>query len=286
MSQTQASQATSSHFLFSVDLEDVRKMIPDGLQYPERVPAMTRQYLAFLAQHQAKATFFLVGDMLRTYPDLIVEIADQGHEIACHTNKHTHLDQLSQDAFKRDLEAFQHSLIALGLPPTTGFRAPSFSLTEKTQWVYPLLKEFGFIYSSSVLPAKNPLFGWKDFGNHPRMIGGMLEIPMTLQNFGLIKIPIGGGVYFRSLPSWVLRFLFRQFQRQKQDILGYFHPYDIDLKQDRFMHPNIDNNPFFNALMYYGRASVFPKLKMVMDLGFAMVRYDDFAQQYLPKKLV
>ncbi|MEM6343910.1 MAG: polysaccharide deacetylase family protein [Bacteroidota bacterium] len=278
-------QASPSHFLFSVDLEDVREMIPNGLQYPERVPEMTQKYLDFLAQHQAKATFFLVGDMLRTYPDLIVKIADQGHEIACHTNKHTHLDQLSKDDFRRDLAAFQRSLMALGLPPTTGFRAPSFSLTEKTQWVYPYLKEFGFSYSSSVLPAKNPLFGWQGFGNEPRMISGILEIPMTLQNFALIKIPIGGGVYFRNLPRWVLKPLFKQYQRKGQDILGYFHPYDIDLEQDRFMHPNLNESRFFNALMYRGRASVFPKLEMMMAMGFTLIRYDAFSQQFLPQEV-
>ncbi|MEL6652892.1 MAG: DUF3473 domain-containing protein [Bacteroidota bacterium] len=230
-----------------------------------------------------KCTFFLVGDMLRNYPDLIVEIADRGHEIACHTNKHTHLDELSQDSFRRDLEAFQTSLMALGLGASTGFRAPSFSLTEKTQWVYPLLREFGFRYSSSVLPAKNPLFGWQGFGNQARQISGMLEIPMTLQNFGLIKIPVGGGVYFRCLPKWLLKILFQRFAKQEQDVLGYFHPYDIDLEQDRFMHPNINDNPFFNALMYYGRSSVFAKLEMLLAQGFQIIPYDTYARLHAPQ---
>ena len=44
--------------------------------------------------------------------------------------------------------------------PVPGFRAPIFSLTPRTAWALDDLAAAGFTYSSSVLPAANPLHGW------------------------------------------------------------------------------------------------------------------------------
>lgn len=265
------------YFLFSVDLEDVRDMIPNGMQYREGVPLMTQKYLDFLKKHQVTCTFFTVGDIARRYPDLVKKIVDEGHEIACHTNTHIHLDDLGKDNFRKDMEDYLAEMRKLGIENITGFRAPTFSLTKETDWAYEVFEEFGITYSSSVLPAPNPLYGWPDFGQQPRYMGKVLEIPMTLTNLGVMKIPVGGGVYFRMLPKPVLSYLFKKAGKQGQDVLGYFHPYDIDTEQERFMHPNINGNKVYNFLMYYGRGSVFNKLEKVMDMGFKVVRYDEYA---------
>ena len=49
--------------LFSIDLEDIRYLLPDGLKYKERLPEMTGIFLDFLRRHSAKATFFMVGNV-------------------------------------------------------------------------------------------------------------------------------------------------------------------------------------------------------------------------------
>jgi polysaccharide deacetylase family protein (PEP-CTERM system associated) len=262
--------AVSRQFLFSIDLEDVRDWMADGQRYAERVPAMTERYLEFLRRHGKKATFFVVGDVARRYPALIRAIAQEGHELACHTDRHVPLERLNAQELKQDLQRNRELLPG----EVVGFRAPIFSLMAATAWAYEVLAELSFRYSSSVLPAKNPLYGWEGFGQECRRIHGVLEIPVTLLPLGGLTVPFGGGVYFRALPWPVLRWAFRS---SRQAVTSYFHPYDIDEGQERFMHPGIRDRRWYNWLMYYNRGSVFPKLERILEMGFDIVPYREFA---------
>lgn len=49
---------------------------------------LTPQLLDLLASRNAKATFFLTGFRATKHPELVDEIANQGHELACHTHQH------------------------------------------------------------------------------------------------------------------------------------------------------------------------------------------------------
>lgn len=267
-------------YLFSIDLEDVRMWMENGSSYQERVIENTSEYLNWLNKNTIKTTFFTVGDIAERYPELIQEIVHQGHEIGCHTNNHKALDLQTKDEFKLDLEANMESLLKAGAKDLYGFRAPIFSLTEKTSWAYEVLNDLNFEYSSSVLPAKNPLYGWEDFGYKPKYINGILEIPMTLYKVAVLNIPIGGGTYFRLLPSFILKKGMKSISAQSDEryVTGYFHPYDIDVKQERFMHPGINNSKIYNMLMYVGRKGVFSKLDQIKtDYQFAT--YKAFADR-------
>jgi len=54
-------------------------------------PAITPRLLDLLEQHQARATFFLIGRFVRECPGLAREIAARGHAIGNHTDTHPHL---------------------------------------------------------------------------------------------------------------------------------------------------------------------------------------------------
>ena len=49
----------------------------------------TPQILELLEKHDAKATFFVIGERAERYPDIISQINDEGHELANHTYTHT-----------------------------------------------------------------------------------------------------------------------------------------------------------------------------------------------------
>lgn len=263
-----------SSFLFGVDLEDPRFTIPDGMRLPDRVPAMTERYLDFLRQRGAKGTFFVVGDVARAHPSLIAAIASEGHEIACHSDRHIPLDRQSPAEFRDDLRRNLDALADAGVAGVSGYRAPSFSLTGRTSWAYEVLAELGFRYSSSVLPARSPHFGWPGFGEAPRRIGDLVEMPMTLVHPRLLRLPLGGGVYFRALPKAVLRRAFAaRARRGAESVTGYFHPYDIDEAQERIAFPGFRRRGLSNWLLHHNRGTVFARLEMVERLGFSFAPY-------------
>lgn len=263
-------------YLFSVDLEDVRTMIPDGMKYKEAVPRCTQLYLNWLDEIKSKATFFVVGETALAYPQLIKEIHERGHELACHTFSHIHLTALTPETFELDLIKNKEAIQNIVDVELKGFRAPTYSLIKNTSWAYDVLKKLGFTYSSSVLPAKNPLFGWPKFGE-AKWIKGVYELPITLSPF--LQTPFGGGVYFRVLPFFLMNRWFSAFAKNKKEVLGYFHPYDIDLLQEKFMHPHLNNNLFYNQLMYFNRSNVFHRLNRILKTGFEIMRYDVYLKQ-------
>jgi len=250
-----------SSLLLSVDLEDVRDWVKDGYSFREAVPGNTRQYLKHFRQWGVHATFFVVGRVARHYPQLIEEIVAAGHELACHGDMHLQLDKLKPQSFREDLQKNLAALKSAGAKDVHGFRAPTFSLTEKTAWAHEVLADLGFTYSSSVLPAKNLLYGWPEFGRDARkMDNGLWELPETLHRIPGLQVPIAGGVYFRVLPFLLTRGAIGRRISRGQPVGTYFHPYDIDMKQERFMHPDLGDKKYLNMLMYIGRAKVLKRL--------------------------
>jgi polysaccharide deacetylase family protein (PEP-CTERM system associated) len=263
-----------SFLLPSIDLEDVRDWVDNGMGYSERVPANTQCYLDYFERLDVKVTFFVVGRVARRYPDLIKKIKDKGHEIACHGDMHIQLDKLSIAVFREDLKRNIQSLMDLGAENIIGFRAPTFSLTAETAWAYDVLSEAGIKYSSSVLPARNPLYGWPEFGFDPKLVNDTLwEIPMSLHTFPGLRVPIIGGVYFRVLPFFLTRLSVWLNVRKKNAVGTYLHPYDIDTGQERFMHPDLGEKKYLNVLMYIKREKVLKRLEKLHELyGFCLYR--------------
>jgi polysaccharide deacetylase family protein (PEP-CTERM system associated) len=252
--------AATAPFLFSVDLEDVRTMIPDGERYAPRVERNVERYLELLARHDVRCTFFTVGELARREPALVARLAAAGHEIACHGADHVPLARLGPDGFRDDLRRALDALAAAGAGEVRGFRAPVMSLTAKTPWAHEALAELGFTYSSSVMPAATGLYGWPDFAKTAvRTAAGVWEIPVSVLG-GRRGIPFLSGVWFRLLPFPVLRAACRRTLAAGRPATGYLHPYDLDTEQERFMHPELGGSRVLNHLMYLGRSRVCERL--------------------------
>jgi polysaccharide deacetylase family protein (PEP-CTERM system associated) len=268
-----------SSLLLSVDLEDVRDWVKNGAGYRAAVPDNTRQYLVQFKEWGVRATFFVVGEVARRYPQLIGEIVAAGHEVACHGDLHIQLDKLSPRQFRADLQRNLTALEDAGAQGIEGFRAPTFSLTAKTAWAHEVLADLGFTYSSSVLPAGNPLYGWPEFGKAGRRMGGGLwELPVTLHAIPGLPVPIAGGVYFRVLPFILTRWAIRRNLASGRPVVTYFHPYDIDTRQERFMHPDLGDKKYLNMLMYIGRAKVLNRLD-ILHRSFPFQAYQGYVNQ-------
>lgn len=262
-------------FLFSVDVEDPRLDLPDGERLAARVPALVGAYLDLLHRHKSTGTFFVVGEVARRHPDVVARIAAEGHEIGCHSDAHVPLDRLGQARFRDDLLRNLEALRKAGAGGIGGYRAPCFSMTAETGWAYEILAELGFTYSSSVLPARSPLYGNAKFGTGPKMVEGVVELPVTLLPFRILPVPIGG-LYFRVLPRPILRRALAIRRRQGEAVASYHHPYDIDTEQS-FTHAGFRRWGAFDLLMRANRGAVLPRLEMARRLGFDFAPYGAYA---------
>lgn len=277
-----SSAAPAAAFLFSVDLEDVRSMFEGGHRYPDRVPHNTRRYLDFLARHRVRCTFFTVGDVARRHPSLVREIAARGHEIACHSSDHVHLDRQTPETFADDLDRCLEDFDRAGVGSVTGYRAPAGTLRRETAWAYDVLRGRGFRYSSSVIPSRVGSRGWSGFGSdRPTLRHGLWELPFSVTRLPGFNLPFCAGVFFRVLPFPLVRALFRRRLRAGDPVTGYFHPYDIDPDQDRFPHPEVGHNPALNWLMYRNRHAVLGRLEDLAGAGWPILPYSEYVERVL-----
>jgi len=272
-------------FLLGVDFEDVRSMLPDGDRYSERLPQNAERLLAFFAERGVKTTFFTVGDVARRYPSTIAEIVQEGHEIGCHTSTHTPLDRLGPEGTRDDLKRCLDDFASAGASEVVGFRAPVGSLTGATEWTYDILRELGFLYSSSVNATRSPLYGWPEYGpDLPSLRRDIWEVPISLTRFPVLSLPFLGGIYLRNFPFWVVRSLFERRLAAEGHTAGYVHPYDIDVDQERFMHPEIFDSRVLNWMMYRNRSRMLDRIDRLMQSA-AVIPYRTFVEQHLPPSL-
>ena len=208
----------------TLDVEDLR---PSN-HFEDRSKLMAEKVLDLFDQMSIRATIFIVGDVAQKYPEIIEKAVKDGHEIGLHSHKHIPLELLNPDEFERELTAAKTLLQGISGQKIDGFRAPTMSLTHKTRWAIPILQRVGFNYSSSVLPAKNPLYGWDGLPRHPfRWLDSVIEFPCPVTNILGFTIPYLGGAYFRLFPSVVRKMGLRR-SSSEEALWTYCHPWEFD----------------------------------------------------------
>jgi peptidoglycan/xylan/chitin deacetylase (PgdA/CDA1 family) len=79
--------------------------------------------LDLLAEHGARATFFVVAERIRGCEAVVERIVGQGHELANHTYSHPHTVYLSKAELKSEIERANAAIAALA-PPARYIRPP------------------------------------------------------------------------------------------------------------------------------------------------------------------
>ena len=224
----------------SIDLEDwfcaynLRIATKDWGKQELRVVDNTHRILNLLDQHNVQATFFVLGWFAEHTPDLIREVERRGHEIATHGYSHTVLTAMTPAEFEIDLQRALDITRSCVTQDIIGFRAPSFTITNKTLWAFDILARNGIRYDSSIFPISgHPDYGIGDapLAIHPR--GALTEVPMSIAEIAGRRVPCSGGGYFRLFPYAVTKFLFERCNRQGRPVIFYLHPWEIDPGQPR-----------------------------------------------------
>lgn len=259
---------------FCVDLEEWYNanlaQCDSNEKYQPRIEENVHALLDLFDRHGVKATFFVLSSVAENFPDLIRAIEERGHEIASHGYAHQLVYTQSQDEFREDVRRGKRILDEICRKPVIGYRAPSWSITEKSLWALKILKEEGFCYDSSIFPFKNFLYGIANAPSLPYRTTryheetDLLEIPPSTLRIGHMNFPFSGGFYFRVLPYWVVRYCILRLNKGGHPAVMYIHPWEIDPGTPRLKLSFRDS-----LIQYYGISGCRKKLeKLFREFSF------------------
>ncbi len=246
----------------------------DGLS--GRVERNCDAILEMFDEADVKATFFTLGWVAQRQPALLRRIAEAGHELASHGWDHARVHTMDRASFAADLDKSRKAIEDAAGVEVTGYRAPSFSIDQRTPWAYMALAEQGFTYSSSVAPITHDHYGWREaprFAFRPLPWSGLLEIPVTTAEFAGRRLAAGGGGFFRVLPYAFSRWAIRQVNnRDGRPAVFYFHPWEIDPQQ-----PRVTNASMRSKLRHYTNLDVMAEKLKQLVMEFEWGRMDVLA---------
>jgi polysaccharide deacetylase family protein (PEP-CTERM system associated) len=253
-----------------------------------QIEESTGALLDLLRHKGVKATFFVVGEIAQRHPHLIQAIAAEGHELGCHGMSHRPLWALTADEFRSELEQFA-AIMSSVVPgvDVISFRAPTFSLDNRTRWALTILGSLGYYYDSSIFPLRTPLYGLSGGPLQPyrpslddvgvetksrQLLGDsgqdtVLEFPMTVWSWAGLRVPICGGFYLRALPLKFVLLALRQVNRQRPFVL-YVHPWETFAGTPRLALPLSSR-----LVTYYHLQDMVARLTTLLDaFSFAPMR--------------
>ena len=278
----------------TVDLEDWhqllhRRVTGEDMRPSKHVVGDTHRLLDLLDEAAVRATFFVVGSVAETYPDLVREVARRGHEIGSHSYRHELIFRLRPEEFRADVARSREHRQQLTGQPLLGFRAPEFSVGHLRHWSFAILAEAGFAYDSSVFPVGGTRYGIPNVPRRPFRVetpsGALWEFPLATWELGGRRLPVAGGTYFRLLPQSVLRAAVQQAEQSQQHAVLYFHPYEFHrgwlylggLTWRQRVHPA---NVRFGALHNVATRSVGARLRALLA-EFKFVPLEELHRQLL-----
>jgi len=272
--------------LLGIDFEEWfhPQLIQDVLKHETKSFEIVKgidKIIEFLGKHETYATFFMVGEILENFPDILDKILDNGHEIGFHTMYHSRLDSENfQEKFSKELDDFAK----LTNNKSKGFRAPTFSLNEKSSWAIDTLEEHGYVYDSSIVPAKTSLYGNPNAPRNPYKItsdyldsdnpkGKITEFPLMVTKFLGKTVPVGGGFYLRTLPFGTTKKALRTYDQENKPGVFYIHSWELTPEYMPKIQLSIKNN----FITYHNLDKVLERMGVLLS-NFEFTSFERFIQ--------
>lgn len=265
--------------IFSVDYEDWYHLLgfnesynTDWDSYESFLPTITPSFLDLLDENNVKGIFFVLGYVAKRFPELIIEISQRGHLIGSHGYNHDFIFDLSQEQFEIDLIKSKEILNVITGKDPIWYRAPGFSVTERSPWFYETLAKTGFKYDSSYSQIERR-YGSNIFGRSNTAGGQIDSFPLNRSHvvttsFGEIKVvPVAcnnrksimfGGGYFRIVPFSLIR---RAIKKGTDSAFFYIHPRDLYMHESE----NIELSLVHKLRSNFGRLNGKKKLLKILN---------------------
>lgn len=174
----------------------------------------------------AKASFYMVGELVEWYPDLPQKIFDAGHEVGFHCQVHRPLTTVED--IKHDLE---RSAAWRKKFNVRGYRAPMIRTIED---LYPLLEQNDFVYSSSLYAPTGTHIKKNNIWEFPVSTFPLLGHPETMlasrhMSPALLlggEFPYASSMMSGLFPRTVFKIIERELKKGLSPII-FLHPYEI-----------------------------------------------------------
>ena len=132
----------------SIVTVDVSRIDPTkpivALSFDDGPSVNTASIIETLNEYGVHATFFMVGDNVKMYPERVKMVYDAGCEVGNHTVNHKDLKKLSKEEIKKEIEDNQANInAALGVTISSPVRPPYGNVNDNVREV-----------------CKHPMFNW------------------------------------------------------------------------------------------------------------------------------
>lgn len=226
-------------------------------RYESRLVEQTERALDLLDRYQATATFFVLGRVAETVPDLIRKVAERGHEVASRGYDWRSIRDMNREEFRNDLARARDAIERASGRRVRGYRTAEGWFRPADLWALDALAEQGYDYDSSI----GPLF--REYSAEPwRKVqhvestphGPITELPISSARVLGMDVPIGGGNWMRQFPRFLVRRAVRSWEtRTPAPFVMYFHTWELDPDQPRF-----DATGFLTRMRHYRNLESMP----------------------------
>jgi len=270
-----------------IDFEDwyhpqlIQKYLKDKNHEPKMFKGIDK-ILELLRKTETTATFFVVGEVLKSNPEILDKILENDHEIGFHTMNHDRIDNDDyEEKFSNEISEFSK----LTNNRSKGFRAPTFSLNKKSSWIIDSLVEMKYLYDSSIVPAKTDLYGNPNAETKPYRItseflekdnadGTLIEFPILVSNFLGKRTPAGGGFYLRFLPRKIILNAIKKYEKQNIPSTFYIHSWELTPE----LMPKIKLPFKENFITFHNIGKSYQKLQDILE-QFNFTSFENFFQK-------
>ncbi len=263
-------KSTNKIAVFSIDVEewyhleyfnnfntDRTKSVMDGLY----------KFIQIVDKHNIKASFFIVGELIKTLIKTIKKLDIEGHDIGLHSYLHKRPVVQNINEFIKDTEDTILEIKSILPNNSFGYRSPCFAIDR--QRLDEIIK-LGIKYDASKITLKeHPLYVNLDLDGFEKLEkdiykkGSFKAFEVSTIKFLGINIPIAGGGYLRIIPWPLYIWLLKKYLKKSNFINFFIHPFE--LSDANFELP--ENTPLITKFRYnYNRNKVEKRLNQIIEL--------------------
>lgn len=275
---------------FTVDVEDWFHVLStsDGPSLSQwsglesRIGRNLDKIFEMLDRYGARATFFWLGWMADTYPQLVKRTVELGHEVASHGYAHLLPDEATRDEFMLDLRKAKDLLENLTGKACLGYRAPGFGISHNIEGWQHAIREIGHIWDSSIFPAHHGHGGSLGAQLSPHIVqtpnGPLVELPVSAIEVNGKRLAMFGGGFLRLTPRMMLRWGMNRLAETGRPLISYTHPREIDPAQ-----PRLNMNMQRSFRMYVNLTTTATKLHDICARATRYMTMSELAAEQRPE---